>query len=329
MLMMNFDLRLAPFSTNDAALHYRTAIEMTAFADEIGMDRVQVSEHHVTEDCYNPAPIAMLGAMVACTRRTTINVGALLLNLHHPVKVAEDLAVLDILSGGRVRATIGLGYREVEYQAFGADWAGRGKLMDQKLDMLLRALSGETVDCNGVPVRISPLPITPPRVLVALGGNSAAAGRRAARFGLLFFPGPPDLDKSIPAYYEEAKRLGFAGGFAGGPTTQGEPGFVRRANAVTFISEDPAQDWDLLEPYLAFEEQGYGAWGNDVMTSRGQAIRESGRYQILTPEQAVAVYKETGRMRLTPLAGGIPAAAGWRSLHLLRDKVLPHLDRPR
>ena len=87
---------------------------------------------------------------------------ALLLPLYDPIKLAEDLAVLDIASGGRVRLVLGMGYRPDEYAMFGKSWEKRGALMDECLSALLQAWSGEPFDYQGRAVRMTPRPFTSP-----------------------------------------------------------------------------------------------------------------------------------------------------------------------
>src|SRR5688572_17203361 len=136
-------MRAPSFGAASAAELHRAALDMAAWADRVGIHAVALSEHHGTGDGYLPSPIVAASAIAARTERILINISALLLPLHDPLRVAEDLAVADLLSGGRISVVLGLGYREEEYTMFGAPWADRGAHFDECIQVLLDAWSGE------------------------------------------------------------------------------------------------------------------------------------------------------------------------------------------
>src|SRR6478752_6996730 len=105
---------------------FARAVEQAAYVDEHGQDALMVSEHHASDDGYLPSPLIVAAAVSARTRRIPITVSALLVNLYEPLKLAEDISVLDHLSGGRVSFTLGLGYRREEYDLFDRPWETRG-----------------------------------------------------------------------------------------------------------------------------------------------------------------------------------------------------------
>ena len=124
-----FDFR-APGADRTARQElYSRGLEQAAYLDQHGHDALMVSEHHVSDDGYLPSPLLVAAAMAARTSRVPITVSALLVNMYEPVKLAEDVAVLDLLSAGRVSYTLGLGYRPEEYALFGGSWESgrRGK----------------------------------------------------------------------------------------------------------------------------------------------------------------------------------------------------------
>src|ERR687893_2814439 len=90
---------------------YGASLDMAAWADRVGIGSIVLSEHHGAEDGFLPSPVVAAAAIAGRTEHITITIGALLLPLHDPVRVAEDLAVLDLLSRGRVSTVLGLGYR--------------------------------------------------------------------------------------------------------------------------------------------------------------------------------------------------------------------------
>ena len=319
-IVLRFDMRSSPDCRDSQAERYRAAIEMASWADDL-VDVVGLSEHHCSEDGFLSAPLQLAGMMAARTSRVRISVSALLVPLHNPLRLAEDIALLDLASGGRFTATCGLGYRELEYRSLGADWASRGRVFDEKLDVLVRALSGQAFSVNGEEMVLVPKPQSPVQALLTVGGNSPAAARRAARFGLLFCPAidDPTLDQVYRSACEENK------------VSWGATIFPREP-ATTFISEDPDRTWDEIGGYLLYDATAYGAWRHRDRRAYAESsaqdletLRKEGKYRVLTPAEAIEVAARTGSLHLAPLTGGTPVATGWESLHLFRDKVAPAL----
>ena len=100
---------------------------MAAFAETHGFAAVVVSEHHATDDGYLPSPLVLAAAIAGRTSTIPISVAALLVPLYDPVRLAEDIAVLDHVSRGRVSYIVGIGYRPEEYEMLGLDFAARGR----------------------------------------------------------------------------------------------------------------------------------------------------------------------------------------------------------
>ena len=115
MLGLRFDLRVPDFADTTHARQYAAALDMAAWADRIGLDWVIVSEHHGAPDGYLPAPLIFAAAVLGRTSRIGVNVAAVLVPLHDPVRLAEQLAVLDLCAPGRISVVAGLGYRSVEF----------------------------------------------------------------------------------------------------------------------------------------------------------------------------------------------------------------------
>ncbi|NND66363.1 MAG: LLM class flavin-dependent oxidoreductase [Halioglobus sp.] len=320
-IVLRYDMRSAPGCPDAQGDRYRAAIEMAAWADGQPFDVIGLSEHHDTRDGFLSSPLALAGMMLARTAQVRISVSALLVPLHDPLRLAEDIALLDITSGGRFSATCGLGYREVEYARFNVDWKSRGKIFDDKLGVLVKALSGGEFEYNGGTTRLCPAPASPVQALLLVGGNSKAAARRAARFKLLFSPAidDPGLEQVYRAACEES---GFNWGTMIYP----------REPSTTFISEDPQRSWREIGEYLLYDATAYGAWHHpnrrayaESFASTKEELIAEGKYRIVTPEQACAIIAETGSLHLAPLCGGVPLAAGWKSLRLFEDRVKPHI----
>ncbi|MFE0650784.1 LLM class flavin-dependent oxidoreductase [Streptomyces sp. NPDC059534] len=310
------DPRPTPDSLSE---RYRAALAMAAYADEHGVDTVQTEEHHGVENNWLPSPFAFAGAVFGATRRIAVTVSAIIGPLHDPLRLAEDIAVLDLLSGGRLVTVAGIGYRPEEYEERGVDWGRRGKLQDELLETLLAAWTGEPFTYRGRTVRVTPRPFTRPHPLLLVGGSSRAAARRAARLGLPFFPSAhlPELD----AYYRE--RCAEYG-------TEGWTMMPAEETPLLHLSEDPDLTWAEYGEHFLHEARTYASWqSKDIRSAvRSSAttvaeLRAEGVYRVVTPEECRSLGLES--LVLHPLCGGMPVEEGWRSLRLFCDDVLPRL----
>jgi alkanesulfonate monooxygenase SsuD/methylene tetrahydromethanopterin reductase-like flavin-dependent oxidoreductase (luciferase family) len=140
---IRFDMRAPAWGPATTADIHQATLGMSEWADRVGFDTIVVSEHHRAEDGFLPSPIVAAAAIAGRTERAGISISALLAPLHDPIRVAEDLAVLDLMSGGRVITIVGLGYRPEEYEMFGVPWESRGAFFDEWLQALLDAWTGE------------------------------------------------------------------------------------------------------------------------------------------------------------------------------------------
>jgi alkanesulfonate monooxygenase SsuD/methylene tetrahydromethanopterin reductase-like flavin-dependent oxidoreductase (luciferase family) len=314
MFTLRFDMR-APATGAPVADLYRAAVDMAEWGEANGCVSVLISEHHTSPDGYLPSPIVLASAIAARTRATPIIIGALLLNFYDPVKLAEDMVVLDIVSGGRVSYVIGLGYRPEEHAMFGVDMRTRGTLMDDKLDVLRRALAGERFTYEGRQVHVTPAPITPGGPALAYGGHSLAAARRAGRLGLnLFAEG--GTDELVKAYDEAAAAAGVAPGIAYVPS--------RDVPTSLFVADDVERAWAEMGPHLLHDAVTYREWmgDNTAAASRSEAdsveaLRaEQGAYRIVTPAEAEAMIRAGMPLGLQPLCGGMPVELAWSSVRL-------------
>jgi alkanesulfonate monooxygenase SsuD/methylene tetrahydromethanopterin reductase-like flavin-dependent oxidoreductase (luciferase family) len=298
---------------------YRAAVEMAAYADERGVDTVQTEEHHGVANNWLPSPFTFAGAVLGATRRIAVTVSAIIGPLHDPLRLAEDIAVLDLVSGGRLVTVAGIGYRPEEYAQFDVEWKRRGKLQDELLETLLTAWTGEEFSYRGRRVRVTPRPFTQPHPLLLVGGSSQAAARRAARLGLPFFPSAhlPRLE----TYYKE--RLAEYG-------TEGWTMMPAESTPLLHLSEDPDRTWAEHGRHFLHEARTYASWQSGDIKSAVRSgattveeLRAEGVYRIVTPEECLAL--ELDNYVLHPLSGGMPLDEGRRSLQLYCENVLPRL----
>ncbi|MFD9222126.1 LLM class flavin-dependent oxidoreductase [Streptomyces sp. NPDC060064] len=301
------------------AARYRAALEMAAYADDRGIDSIQTEEHHGATNNWLPSPFVFAGSVLGSTRRIAVTVSAIIGPLYDPLRLAEDIAVLDLIGKGRLVTVAGIGYRPEEYAQLGVEWSRRGKLQDELLETLLKAWTGEPFEYRGRTVLVTPRPYTQPHPLLLVGGSSQAAARRAARFGLPFFPSAhlPELE----AYYHE-RRAEYG--------TEGWTMMPAAKTHLLHIAEDPDRTWAAYGEHFLHEARMYASWqSKDIRSAvRSQAttveeLRREGVYRVVTPDECAEADGES--LVLHPLCGGMPLDEGWRSLHLFAERVLPRL----
>ena len=164
---------------------YRETLQQAQLAESLGYSTFSVAEHHFLPDGWIPAPFVMLGALSAVTDRVDLVTNIVVLPLHNPVEVAENAAVLDLLSGGSFKLGVGLGWRDEEFAAYGVDKRERVARVEEGMELVRRLLSEESVTYDGdvfsvEDLTVMPRPVQRP-VPIWYGGQSEPAIRRAAR----------------------------------------------------------------------------------------------------------------------------------------------------
>lgn len=316
---IRFDLRRAPFAAISEAEQYATCVEMARWADEHGFAAVAISEHHGVD--FVSAPTAMGGVLLGATRHARVMVNALLLPLHDPVRLAEDVAALDLMSGGRFSFVAGLGYRYEEFDMAGVDRSKRGAIMEDYLHVLKQAWTGEPFTWRGRTIRVTPIPSTPTELLLWVGGSVRRSAERAARLRLPFFTMSTDPELG-EAYRAACEQVGYTTGFFMAP----------RGPLFVHVAEDPEQAWATIAPYAVYDVTSYNTWQtgdhHNVAASSAttaEELKASGMWLVVTPDECVELARRYGSVSLHPLMGGIPAELGWSSMQLVADKVLPRL----
>jgi alkanesulfonate monooxygenase SsuD/methylene tetrahydromethanopterin reductase-like flavin-dependent oxidoreductase (luciferase family) len=319
MFMMRFDMRSPdPARTTDL---YAAAIEMAEWAETRGCVVVALSEHHASPDGFLPSPLVLASAMAARTKQVGLFVAAALLPMYDPIRLAEDIAVLDHVSNGRVSYVFGLGYRPEEFALYGIPMNERAHRADAGLRVLLDALAGKAV--VAADVRVTPEPRVPGGPAIAWGGQSAAAARRAARFGLDFLA-QTDGDELGDAYRDECARLGRTPGSITLPSPD--------SPTTVFVADELDRAWEELGPYLLHDATTYAAWnpqGNTASLSYGTTVEElraeNGAHRVMTVDDAIEHVRRYGLIGLHPLCGGLPPELAWPYLRRVAEDVLPNV----
>jgi alkanesulfonate monooxygenase SsuD/methylene tetrahydromethanopterin reductase-like flavin-dependent oxidoreductase (luciferase family) len=327
MFTLRFDMR-APHTGAPTAELYSAALEFTKWAESRGALAAVINEHHATADGYLPSPMILASALAAATTTLPITVAVVLLPLYHPVRLAEEMVVLDHLSKGRVSYIAAIGYRPEEYRMYGVDYHRRGAIAEEQLGVLLRAKTGEPFYHAGRRIHVTPAPFTPGGPRVAWGGGSIPAARRAGRHGLDFFGQSSDSTLEA-AFREEARAQGR------------NPGVCvltpRDTTTTLFVADDLDRAWDELGPYLMHDALGYAqankgntaTAGVSFATTVEQLRAENRSHRIVTASEAVAITRTGVPLPLHPLVGGLPPEIGWRYLQTVVEEVIPVLNAPR
>ncbi len=303
----------------DASALYALVLDQCAFADEHGFAAATFPEHHASEHGYLPSPCVMAAAAAGRTRSLRLSLSALVLPLHDVLHVAEDVAVLDQVSGGRVDLVIGAGYVPQEFAMFGAALEERAAVVETGIATLRTAWTGEPFEHHGTTVRVLPRPAQDPLPIV-LGGSSAGAARRAARIADGFRPTGPE---HWAPYREECLARG-----------KPDPGDAPRTGPfVLHVAEDPDRARTEVGPAIVRGANQYlelAAISTGTPAFAVGAVEELeafGMVQIVDPDSAVAICRELGEgtVVLQPRFGGMAPDAGWSSLELFATKVMPNI----
>jgi alkanesulfonate monooxygenase SsuD/methylene tetrahydromethanopterin reductase-like flavin-dependent oxidoreductase (luciferase family) len=314
---------------------YGHFLNQVASADELGYDVIQLNEHHFSEDGYMPSPVVMASAVAARTSQIRIRLAVVILPLKHPVQLAEDLAIVDNVSNGRLELLVGAGYRAEEYAGYGIAFDDRGKRMEEALVLIRRCWTEDGFDFEGnywdvQNVIVQPKPAQSPHPALVVGGSSLGAARRAARVADGFAPTNFEL---LEHWQHEMERLGKDWESALRYTLRTAIGGA----SFTHISENPDESWQLIREQLHYIATSVAGWtkqrpGKPHATGETpEDLLTTGAYAVITPEAAIeqgkAMISEGMRVRLSmqPMLGGIPWEEGQRSLDLVTNIVMPQL----
>jgi probable F420-dependent oxidoreductase len=163
-------------------------VETALVAEELGFDGLLVGEHHQQPMLHFPSPLPLLAALAARTTRIRLGTSVLLLPLYHAVHVAEDVAEIDRVSGGRLDLGVGLGYQPIDFDTFGTPIKNRVSLLEEGVEVLRRFWTGERFSFEGKRYRLKdvlphPQPVQPGGPPLWLAGWTPEGVRRAGRLG--------------------------------------------------------------------------------------------------------------------------------------------------
>ncbi len=325
------DFRNPPGSALSFRDLYRESLAQAQAAEQLGFDSIWLTEHHFTDDGYLPALMPAAAAVAARTTRVGIGTYVLLAPFYHPLKLAEDAAFVDVISGGRLRLGIGLGYRAEEFEGFGVPRAQRLGRTLETIEILKLAWRGERFSFDGRyfkfrDVRVLPRPVTEPHPELLWGAGAAKAIRRAAELDLSF--ACVGGRREIGIYLEALKAAGK------------DPARYNIANSrVVYVADSEEQAWRDTRDALMYQAELYALWLSAAAGTTDQSkvlIRPDPdrlrRTSVLGTASAVAAKLEEV-LASTPMTElvvvmqlpGLDPAKARRSLDRFGAEVLPRL----
>jgi alkanesulfonate monooxygenase SsuD/methylene tetrahydromethanopterin reductase-like flavin-dependent oxidoreductase (luciferase family) len=323
-----YDLRNPASSGIHRADLYAETLEHIEAVEGLGFDTVWLTEHHFIDDEYLPSVLPMAAAVAARTKQVTIGTAVLLLPLHDPIRVAEDAAVVDVLSNGRFRLGLGIGYKVEEFEAFEVDRRHRLSLLEEGIEIIRGAWADGPFSHHGRHrsfdnLDVTPKPVQRPGPEIWLAGRAPVPVRRAAEVGDgLIVVGGPDLYRA----YHDAHRA----------TGRSDPARLC-IFAFSYPTHDPGGDERRLGEYAAYRMANYAKWygtagdlpsDEDLLKAAGASDDTGAMRMFGPPEQVVAELKAAEEAGATAALwfGTLPGARPSATLPIfetLAKEVMP------
>lgn len=311
-------------------------IEMAETSRALGFTSAWIGQHFLGEPFRFLQPIPFLGRLAAVPE---IQLGTtLLLPLYNPVLLAEELATLDVVSGGRVLPCFTLGYRELEFSAMGVPMRERRSRMEEAVQIMRLLWSGERFTFRGKHFQLEDIhltnkPVQDPHPPILMGGNNPQAARRGGRLGdgwlVSLRSTLPTIRETVEIFREEHDKRGTG----------------RRPRLYLWrevsIAETEAQAWSQAERYIGEKYATVAAWGHSKQLPAADSVdlpfRElaKGRFVIGSPAQCIAElerYEELLQpdgMVVRVQWPGLPQEQALESLRLFAATVIPHFAAKR
>ena len=234
-----YDCRRPPESDMSMSDVYAATIDQAALADQLGFDHVWFTEHHFLDDGYLPAFQPLAGAIAARTSRVRISTDIALLPFYNPIRLAEEMAVLDNISNGRMELGVGMGYVPSEFAAFGVPRKNRVSMTEEAIDVLRLAWSDQPFSYSGKRysydnIDVHPKPVQTEGPPLWIAAMSTAGALRAARFGTNLLP--------------QGERATVLDPFREAVTADGRDSADYRYGIIrsVYVTDDRERDWPML-----------------------------------------------------------------------------------
>ena len=269
---MKFGVSVGPQHpmTDSPVVRFRESVQQAVLARDAGFDAVTAGQHFLSPPYQTLQTVPLMSRLAADTGAMRLVIGVLLLPLLNPVQVAEEIATLDVMSGGRVIFGVGLGYREVEFEAFGVKVSERVGRMLESLELIRRLWSEERVSFEGKFFRLHDAtstirPVQRPHPPIWIAANADVAVARAGRLGYPWFVNPhaamPTIERQWRIYCEALER-------AGHPAPE-----VRPIALELHVAPTREEAVAIARPYLEAKYTAYADWGQDKALPGGDSFR--------------------------------------------------------
>ena len=321
-----YDCRRHPESAMTMTDVYRQTLEGAALADRLGFDHVWFTEHHFLPDGYLPAFQPLAGAIAAITNTIRISTDIALMPLYHPIRLAEELAVLDHISEGRIEFGIGMGYVPSEFEAFGVPLKNRVSMTEEGIDILRLAWGDGPFSYDGKRYQLSDVDVYPKPVQAGgpplwIAAMSEPGAKRAARFGTNLLPQGQRADVLDP--WVKAVEAD------GGDPNHFRVGIIRSV----FVTDDKERDWPIIRTAERYRMSIYNRFMAETPDDYGWQVDGAIPQGVIigTAEECVAELQGfISAFGITDIAtSGLPPGvdpdvmAG--NLERLANDVIPHL----
>ena len=310
---------------------------MVRHARDRGWNSLLTGQHYLNEgDNQQLQTVPFLARLAAEAGEMTVGLGILLLNLHNPVYTAETVATLDVIARGNFIFGVGLGYRDVEFDAFGVPRGERVKRFEAYLDLVQRLWTQDRVSFEGFGIRLDEVhmnvrPVQKPRPPIWMAANNDPAVKRAARLADAWLINPhAKLDTLLrqAAIYRAAL-----------PAADKPDGRALPIIKEVYCAKDRATALELAGPHLLAKYRDYATWGQDKVMPDNEDFSRSldelieGRFILGSPqqcyEQLEPYWQELGVTHIIMRThwAGMPLSASLASMRLISDELLPALHK--
>ncbi len=304
-------------------------------AEEAGFDSCFFGEHHQDKDGFLPSPLVLATAVAARTSKLRVGTSVILLPLHHPVRIAEDVTTLDVVSKGRVTLGVGLGYQPADFRAFDVPIHERVGRLEEGVEIIRRCWTGDTFSFGGAhyrldDVRVRPVPIQKPAPPLWIGASVMPGARRAGKLADGFVSTPStniaETSALADAYREAAREAGR------------EPRVALMRDAWVAASRDEAERTygpEVMEAYKYYWKAGLPDF-RGVASEAELTLERVAKDRLILgePEECVSEFhrwqQATGAdyclLRLRHAhSGGPPHQEIMKAIGLFGERVIPYV----
>lgn len=317
----------------DISRRLQETLAMVRLADNLGYDSVTKTAHYSASPFQMLQLVPMLARFTAEAQRLRFNAGILLLPLHSPLHVAEEFATLDVLSAGKIILGVGLGYRDVEFRAFGVPRSQRARRFEASLVAIRRLWTEDKVSMHTPYFDLDaasclPKPLQRPHPPIWVGANADVAVERAARLGGCWYIGPAVAISAVERQMELYRR---ALDEAGKPFPTELP--MRRE---VFVARTRDEAIRLCAPYLSAKYKAYHSWGQELPADDSGFDQDfasliGDRFLIGSPDevadQILAVHRRIGANHLVMSTewAGMPESLASETIELIAKELFPRV----